>query len=79
MIFRSGLLVTLIQGTLEVTLLDDTFVIIFYHFMNALFASGSSTAQQINWLSVCYVEVNVARGTSWDGSLHCDSQTSDVL
>jgi len=46
--------------------LNDCFVVIFNHFLDALFAGGSSAAKQVDGLSGCQVEEGIAHGASWD-------------
>jgi hypothetical protein len=49
-----------------VTFLDGSFVVIFYHFLDALFAGGSFATKQVNWLSSCQVKEGIARRAGWD-------------
>jgi hypothetical protein len=48
-----------------VTFLDGGFVVIFYHFLDALFAGGSFATEQVDWLSDCQVIEGIARWAGW--------------
>ena len=51
-------------------LLDDRFIFIFDHFLDALFAGSSTATKQVDGLSSSQVKEGIARWASWDGGLH---------